>query len=97
MVATALEAASILEREHINARVVDIITIKPIDVDLIVECAKETGVIVTAENHNIIGGLGSAVSDVLSELFPVSVLKVGVNDVFWSTSWLRRNTEENII
>lgn len=82
MVATALQAAEELSKEGMNIRVVDIVTIKPIDKELIIRCAEETGVIVTAENHNIIGGLGSAVAEVTSEYCPVPVLRVGVKDCF---------------
>ena len=57
-------------------------TIKPLDEDLVVEAAKETGKVVTVEEHSVIGGLGSAVCDVLCEKLPTSVLKIGVNDVF---------------
>lgn len=82
MVDTALEAKEILEKEGIVAKVINIHTIKPIDSKLIIESAKETGAIVTVEEHSIIGGLGSAVSEVITETYPVPVLKVGVNDVF---------------
>ncbi|HEY5524111.1 MAG TPA: transketolase C-terminal domain-containing protein, partial [Clostridium sp.] len=82
MVEAALEAKEILSKEGINARVINIHTIKPIDNELIIKAAKETGVIVTAEEHSIIGGLGSAVSEVVCEKYPVPVLKVGVRDVF---------------
>ena len=66
----------------INARVVNMATIKPIDRDLVIESAKKTGVIVTAEEHNVIGGLGSAVAEVVCETVPVPVLRVGVEDTF---------------
>ena len=82
MVEAALEAKKMLAEEGIDARVINIHTIKPIDSELIVKAAKETGVIVTAEEHSIIGGLGSAVSEVVCEECPVPVLKVGVKDVF---------------
>jgi len=82
MVEAALAAKEILSKEGINARVINIHTIKPIDNELIIKAAKETGVIVTAEEHSIIGGLGSAVSEVVCEEYPVPVLKVGVKDVF---------------
>ena len=82
MVEMALEASDILSKEGINARVINIHTIKPIDKNILINAAKETGVIVTAEEHSIIGGLGSAVSEVLSEEYPVPVLKIGVMDVF---------------
>jgi len=82
MVSTALTASTFLRQEGISVRVVDPITIKPIDKKLILKCAKETGAIITVENHNIIGGLGGAVSEIISEEFPVPVLKIGVNDSF---------------
>lgn len=82
MVNEALMAAEKLADEGISARVVNMATIKPIDRDIIIDSAKKTGVIVTAEEHNIIGGLGSAVAEVVCETVPVPVLRVGVNDVF---------------
>lgn len=82
MVDAALEASEILKTEGINARVINIHTIKPIDTELITKAAKETGAIVTAEEHNIIGGLGSAVAEVVTENCPVPVLRVGVKDTF---------------
>jgi len=82
MVAMALEAADDLQKNGVNARVIDIHTIKPIDRDLIKMAAAETGAVVTAEEHNIIGGLGSAVAEVLGELEPVPVIRVGVKDTF---------------
>ncbi|HNR05300.1 MAG TPA: transketolase family protein [Bacillota bacterium] len=82
MVSAALEAKELLQQEGINARVIDIHTIKPIDADIIVKAARETGAIVTAEEHNIIGGLGSAVAEVLSENYPVPLVRVGVQDKF---------------
>lgn len=82
MVPTCLEAAKILEQEGISAKVVDIVTIKPLDKKIVLQCAQETEGIVTAENANIIGGLGSAVSEYLTEQFPTRVLRVGVEDKF---------------
>ena len=82
MVAMAMEAAEMLASEGIKARVINIHTIKPIDRDIIIKAAKETGAIVTAEEHNIIGGLGSAVSEVVCEECPVPVVRVGVKDKF---------------
>lgn len=82
MVSMAMEAAEMLEAEGIKARVINIHTIKPIDRDIIIAAAKETGAIVTAEEHNIIGGLGSAVAEVVGEECPVPVLRVGVKDTF---------------
>lgn len=82
MVNEARIAADTLEKEGISARVINIHTIKPLDKEIICKAAKETGVIVTAEEHSIIGGLGSAVADAVTECCPVPVVKVGVNDVF---------------
>ena len=82
MVNEALIAADELKAEGIDARVINIHTIKPIDKEVLVRAAKETGAIVTAEEHSIIGGLGSAVTEVLSELCPVPVLRLGVEDTF---------------
>ena len=82
MVHLALEAAEKLAEEGISARVVNIHTIKPIDKDIIVDAAEKTGAIVTAEEHNIIGGLGSAVAEVLCESCPVPMLRVGIEDKF---------------
>jgi transketolase len=62
--------------------VINIATIKPLDTEIVLKAAKETGVIVTAEEHSIIGGLGGAVAETVSELLPVPVLRVGVNDTF---------------
>ena len=81
-VANCLEVAERLSAEGIEAKVINIHTIKPLDEDLIVAAAKETGKVVTVEEHSVIGGLGSAVCDVLSEKAPTKVLKIGVNDVF---------------
>lgn len=82
MVDVALEAKEELNKEGINARVINIHTLKPIDKEILVKAAKETGAIVTVEEHNVIGGLGSAVAEVLTEEIPVPVIKVGVQDVF---------------
>ncbi len=82
MVDMALTAAEQLANEGISARVINMHTIKPIDRALVLDAAKETGAVVTAEEHNIIGGLGSAVAEVVSEGCPVPVLRVGVEDVF---------------
>jgi len=82
MVGMALEARELLAAEGISARVINIHTIKPIDRDIIVKAATETGAIVTAEEHNVIGGLGGAVAEVVCENAPVPVVRVGVNDAF---------------
>ena len=82
MVSMALEAAEALKDKGISVRVVNIHTLKPIDKDIILKAAKETGAIVTAEEHSIIGGLGSAVAEVVGEGCPVPVVRLGVNDEF---------------
>ena len=82
MVPTALEAYETLKEKGINARIINMPTIKPIDRDIIVKAAKETGKILTVEEHSVIGGLGSAVCDVVCEESPVPVVKIGVNDEF---------------
>lgn len=82
MVKEALDAADILKNEGISAKVINIHTIKPIDRNIIINAAKKTGCVVTAEEHSVIGGLGSAVCEVLSESCPVPVVRVGVNDEF---------------
>ena len=81
-VANCLEAAEKLAAEGIDAKVINIHTIKPLDEELIVAAAKETGKVVTVEEHSVIGGLGSAVCDVLCEQAPTKVLKIGINDTF---------------
>ena len=82
MVHLAVEAADILAAEGISAAVVNIHTIKPIDSALITEMAEKCGAAVTAEEHTVIGGLGSAVAEVLAETCPVPVMRVGVEDKF---------------
>jgi transketolase len=81
-VVEAIKAAKILAEEGISARVLNMFTIKPIDIESIVKAAKETGAIVTAENHNIINGLGSAVAEVLAEKSPVPLERIGIQDEF---------------
>lgn len=81
-VSEALAAAEELAKEGISAEVINMHTIKPIDAELVVASAKKTGVVVTVEEHSVIGGLGSAVCDVLSEQCPTKVVKIGMNDRF---------------
>ena len=81
-VSNCLEAAEKLAADGIDAKVINIHTIKPLDEELIVEAAKATGKVVTVEEHSVIGGLGSAVCDVLSEKAPTQVLKIGINDTY---------------
>lgn len=82
MVNEALMAHEVLKQQGINARIVNVHTIKPIDKEMVATCAKETGAIVTAEEHNAIGGLGSAVAEAVCESCPVPVIRVGVEDKF---------------
>ncbi|SDG53973.1 transketolase [Propionivibrio dicarboxylicus] len=82
MLIKALEAAEILAKRGIQARVVNIHTIKPIDAALLIRCAQETGAVVTAEEHNVYGGLGSAVAEVLTRQCPVPMEFVGIEDTF---------------
>lgn len=82
MVALALQAAESLAAEGIQVSVVDMHSIKPLDKDLIIRMAEHTGAILTAEEHSIIGGLGSAVCEVVSENYPVPVIRMGISDVF---------------
>lgn len=103
MIATCLDAASVLEQQGISVQVVDIITIKPIDEELIIKCAQKTGAVVVCENANVIGGLGSAVCDVLVDSYPVFVQKVGIQDQYGcvgNEQFLREKyglTVENIV
>ncbi len=82
MVQRALSAANLLAEKGVSARVIDMHTIKPIDADILVKAAKETGCIVTTEEHNVVGGLGAAVASCLGERFPVPVVRHGVMDEF---------------
>jgi transketolase len=82
LVAESLKAAEILYTRGIDARIVNVFTIKPLDREMVIQCAEETGCIITAENHNIIGGLGSAVAEVLVEDCPVPMGRIGCRDRF---------------
>lgn len=103
MVEEGIKAVEMLAREGISARLIDMFTIKPIDRELVVRCAKETGCIVTAENHNVIGGLGDAVTQVVMEECMVPVERVGVQDRFGQVGdvdFLKKEyglTAENIV
>ena len=81
-VARSLEASELLSNEGISARVVNMSTLKPIDSELLIKCANETGAFVTAEDHNVIGGLGGAVSECLAQFSPSPIEFVGVQDSF---------------
>ena len=81
-VAEALKAQAILKQKGINVRVIDLHTIKPIDKELVIKCAKETKKIITIEDHNIVGGLGSAVCETLSDECPTKVIRLGIKDTF---------------
>jgi len=82
MTAQALLAAEILQAEGVSARVIHIATVKPLDEEIIITAARETGAIITAEEHSIIGGLGGAVAELLSEKCPVKLKRVGIKDRF---------------
>ena len=82
VVCEALKAKEILEEKGIDVRVIDIHTIKPIDREIIIKCAKETKKIITVEDHSVIGGLGSSVCEVLSEEYPTKVIRMGIKDKF---------------
>ena len=81
-VSEALKAQESLKEKGVNVRVVDIHTIKPIDKEMIIRCAKETKKLISIEDHNIIGGLGSAISEVLTEEYPTKLVRLGINDTF---------------
>jgi transketolase len=85
MVGRSLKAAGLLSGEGIDAGVLDLHTVKPIDKDLIISAARQTGAMVSAEEHTVIGGLGSAVAEVLGESFPVPLVRVGIHDTFART------------
>jgi len=91
MVGRSLLAAQELEKEGFHARVVEIHTIKPLDKDILLEAAVDTGALVTAEEHALIGGLGSAVAEVLADMYPVPLERVGIRDAFCPTG---RNVDE---
>ena len=103
MVATALEARKQLEEEGITTKVIDPITIKPLDESLVLQSAAETRAVIVAENHSVVGGLGSAVADLLSEKLPTPVIRVGIQDCFGQTGtveYLRKQyglTIENLV
>ena len=82
VVVEALKAKEILETKGIDIRVVDVHTIKPIDEDMIVKCAKETKRLISIEDHNVIGGLGSAISEILTSCYPTKLERIGINDEF---------------
>ena len=81
-VAESLKAKEELEAKGINVRVIDVHTIKPIDKEMIIKCAKETKKLISVEDHNVIGGLGSAISEVLTESYPAKLIRLGINDTF---------------
>ena len=82
LVTLSLQAAQLLEKEGFSVRVVDMFTIKPLDQELVMKCARETGTIITAENHSVYGGLGGAVAEYLGEHYPVPVRRIGTRDEF---------------
>lgn len=81
-VVESLKAKEELEKQGINVRVIDVHTIKPIDKEMIIKCAKETKKLISVEDHNIIGGLGSAIAEVLTEEYPAKLIRLGINDTF---------------
>lgn len=81
-VSEALKAQKELENQGINIRVIDVHTIKPIDKEMIIKCAKQTKKLISVEDHNVIGGLGSAISEVLTEEYPAKLIRMGINDTF---------------
>ena len=81
-VCEALKAQDMLKNQGINIRVIDVHTIKPIDKEMIIKCAKETKTLISIEDHNIIGGLGSAISEVLTENYPAKLIRLGIKDTF---------------
>lgn len=81
-VAEAIKAQEALKKKNINIRVIDIHTIKPIDKEIIIKCAKETKKLISIEDHNVIGGLGAAISEVLTSDFPAKLIRLGINDTF---------------
>lgn len=103
LVTLSLQAAELLEAQGIHARVVDMFTVKPLDEELVLECAKETGAIITAENHSVYGGLGAAVAEFLGENHPTIVERIGTRDEFGevgSEAYLRERfgfTPEKIV
>jgi len=82
MVAEAIKAQKILKENNIDVRVVDMYSIKPIDRDVIIKSAKETGVLISVEEHSVIGGLGSSISEVLTDEYPKKLIRMGINDRF---------------
>jgi len=86
MLFRCLEAAKILTKEGVSCRVINIHTVKPLDISLLQQAAKETGAIVSAEEHSIIGGLGSAVAEALAGFYPVPLERVGIADTFAETA-----------
>ena len=81
-VSEAIKAQEELKQKGINVRVIDVHTIKPIDKEMIIKCAKETKRLISVEDHNVIGGLGTAIADVLAEKYPAKLEKIGINDTF---------------
>ena len=81
-VSEAIKAQEMLKENGVDVRVVDVHTIKPIDKEMIVKCAKETGKLISIEDHNVIGGLGSAIAEVLTDEYPSKLIRLGINDMF---------------
>ena len=81
-VSEALKAKEVLEKQEINVRIIDMFSLKPIDKEAIIKSAKETKLLISVEDHSVIGGLGSIISDVLTENYPAKLVKMGVKDRF---------------
>lgn len=94
MVTEAIKAAELLEKERVDIRIINMSTIKPLDEDAVIKAAEETGAIVTAENHSIIGGLGEAVAAVLAENMPTPMVRVGVEDEFSQSGVITEEVDE---
>jgi transketolase len=88
MTATALEALEALKEQQIQARVLHLPTIKPVDKALVIQCARETGALVTVEDHSVLSGLGGLIAEIVTEEFPVPVCRIGMNDQFGLTAGL---------
>ena len=94
MVTEAIKAAELLEKEGVDIRIINMSTIKPLDEEIVIQAAEETGAIVTAENHSIIGGLGEAVAGVLAENIPTPMFRVGIEDEFSQSGIITKEVDE---
>ncbi|MCK4783309.1 MAG: transketolase family protein, partial [Desulfobacteraceae bacterium] len=94
MVTEAIKAAELLEKERVDIRIINMSTIKPLDENAVIKAAEETGAIITAENHSIIGGLGEAVASVLAENIPTPMVRVGIEDEFSQSGVITEEVDE---